>query len=167
MKHTATWRILTGALMVALVSIIDPAFAGSSANQTVTFSVSAINEIAVSGNPGALAVNAATAGAAPDTVQDASTTYDLTTNESNRKITAAIDTSMPSGVTLKVQLAAPAGATSAGAVTLSTSAADVVTGISTLNVTGKSITYSLSATSAAGTVGSDTRTVTLTITAGS
>jgi hypothetical protein len=44
-------------------------------------------------------------------------------------------------------------------------AADFVTGISTLNETAKSITYGLSATSAAGVVASATKTVTFTIAA--
>ena len=70
---------------------------------------------------------------------------------------------MPSGTTLTANLAAPSGATSAGAVALSTKAADLVTGISTLNASGLAITYSLSATTAAGVVASTVKTVTLTI----
>ena len=100
-------------------------------------------------------------------MSDTSTSYAITTNESNKKITAAIDTNMPSGLTLTVALAAPTGASTPGAKTLSTAAQDVVTGISTLNDPGKAITYNLSATSAAGVVTSATRTLTLTVTAGS
>ncbi len=60
-------------------------------------------------------------------------------------------------------LGAPTGATSAGKVALSSTAADLVTGISTLNETGKSIAYELAATSAAGVVPAASTTVTLTI----
>jgi len=151
---------------LAAVFSTASAFASNSATQTVTFAVSAINEISVSGNPGALTVNTATAGSAPNAVSDASSTYAITTNEASRKITVAIDLAMPDGVTLTAALAAPTGGTSTGAVTLSTVAADAVTGISTLNESGKSITYGLSATSAAGTQNSASRTVTLTVTAG-
>ena len=49
------------------------------------------------------------------------------------------------GVTLSATLAAPTGATSGGKLALSTTAADVVTGISTLNASGKSIGYELAA----------------------
>jgi hypothetical protein len=52
-------------------------------------------------------------------------------------------------------------------VVLGTSASDVVTGISTLNESAKNITYKFSASSAAGVVPSDSKTVTLTVTAGS
>jgi hypothetical protein len=167
MKHIGIRQLVGIAASVALVVIAAPLFAGSSTTQTITFSVNAINEIAVSGNPGALTVSTATPGSVPDTATDSSTTYDITTNQSGQKITAAIDSGMPAGVTLKVQLTAPAGATSAGLVTLGASAADVVTGISTLNQSGLGITYKLSATPAAGSMASDTRTVTLTITSGS
>ena len=141
-------------------------FAGPTATQTVTYEVTAINELAVSAATASLTVNAATSGSAPTAVTDATTSYSITTNETNRKITGAIDSNMPSGVTLSVTLAAPTGATSAGKQALSTSAADLVTSIATINETGKTITYELAATAAAGVVASASKTVTLTITAG-
>lgn len=157
-------RGIVRALAVALgLTLIPSAFAGTTATQTVTYEVQAINEISVSADPGALIVNAATAGSAPTAVTDATTTWAVTTNESAKKITAAINTAMPSGLTLTVNLAAPTGGSSAGAVTLGTTAADVVTGISTLNESGLGITYQLSATAAAGVVASDSKTVTFTI----
>lgn len=158
LRRVAT-LLFAGTLSVA-------AWAANTATQTVTFSVSAINELSVSGNPGALNITSAVAGSGPSPVSDATTTYAVTTNESNRKITGAIDLAMPSGVTLSVTLQAPTGASSAGVVSLSTSAADLVTGISAVNQSGRTITYQLSATTAAGTVSSSTRTVTLTLTAG-
>lgn len=143
------------------------AFAGAEATQTVTYEVQAINELAVSSSTVSLTVNSATAGSAPNAVTNTATTYDITTNETNRKITGALNTAMPSGVTLSVTLGAPEGATSAGKTALTNTAADLVTGISTLNETGKAISYELAATSAAGVVPSASKTVTLTITAGS
>ena len=135
------------------------------ATQSVGFEVQAISQIAFTGSP-SLVISSATAGSAP-TSATGSATYAVTTNETNQKITAEIDSDMPSGVTLSVNLAAPSGASSAGAVSLGTAAQDVVTGISTLNASGLSVGYTLSATSAAGVVPADSRTVTYTITAGS
>lgn len=155
--------VLSVLMLVFLLS--GMAMASNIVTQTVTYQVDAINEISVSGNPAALIITAATAGSAPNSVNDASTTYAITTNETSRKITGAINTAMPTGLTLTVQLAAPTGGTSAGAVTLTAVAADLVTGISTLNESTKTITYQLSATSAAGVVPSATKTVTLTLTA--
>jgi hypothetical protein len=151
----------------ALIALGVTAYAGPTATQTVTYEVTAINELSVSAATASLTVNSATAGSAPSAVTDSTTTYAVTTNETNRKITGAINSNMDSGVTLSVTLGAPTGATSTGKQALSTVAADLVTGISALNETGKLITYELAATTAAGVVPSGTRTVTLTITAGS
>lgn len=139
--------------------------AASSAQQTVTYEVSAINELSVSSPTVSLTVNAATAGSAPTAASNASTSYAITTNEEDRKITGVLNTAMPDGVSLFASLAAPAGATSVGPVALTGTAQDLVTGISTLNESGKVITYNLSATSAAGVVPSASKTVTLTVTA--
>jgi len=142
------------------------AFAGNTATQTVTYEVTAINEISVSGNPGALTVSTSTAGSAPNLVSDTSTTYNVTTNGTGKKITGAINTNMPANVTLQINLVAPAGGSSTGDTTLSSEAADLVTGITKLSEGTLGITYKLSATAAAGIVGSATKTVTLTLTDG-
>lgn len=137
-------------------------FAGDSATQTVNFEVEEINELAFDGTIN-LTIDSAVAGEAPiDATDDSSGTYAITTNETGRKITAALDQAMPNGVTLKVSLTAPSGATSTE-VTLGTSAADAVTGISTLNQAGLGVSYTLSASPSAGVV-SGTRVVTYTIT---
>lgn len=158
-------KTIMAALLVTGTLTIN-ASAATTAEQTVTYEVTAINELSVSSPTVSLTVNAASAGSAPTAASDASTSYAITTNESNRKITGALNTAMPSGVSLSASLAAPAGATSVGAVALTGSAQDLVTGISTLNESGKVITYNLSATSAAGVVPSASKTVTLTVTAG-
>ncbi len=157
------------ALSFAAVALAFAAATGeaSAQTQTVSFSVDPVNQMSVSGNPGALAINGATAGSVLNSVNDASTPWAITTTQTGTTVTAALDQAMPAGVTLQVNLAAPAGATSAGNVALGTTAADVVTGITKLNESGKAITYTLSATTAAGVVASSTRTVTYTVVAGS
>ena len=156
------------AILVALsmVFIAGPVMAGDKAIQTVSFVVGAINDISVSGDPGTMFVSAAIAGSEPEEVSDASTTYSITSTAStdNKKITASINTPMPNGVTLKINLDAPTGATSSGDVDISnaTNSVDVVTAIDSIAESGKTITYKLGATVAAGVV-SDSKTVTLTI----
>ena len=149
-----------------LIVMAGAASASNTATQTITFEVTAINEMSISGNPGALTINSATAGSGPSPVTDATTTYNITTNESSQKITGAITTggNMPANTTLEANLTAPTGGSSAGYTTLSTTAADLVTAISTLNESSKTITYRFSATMAAGILSSDTRVVTLTLT---
>lgn len=160
MKHIRHAAVLA----VAAAAFAAPRAHAQTATQTVSYEVTAINEISVSGSP-SLVINDATAGSGL-TSASASGTYAITTNQTNRKITAQLDSNMPSGVTLAVTLAAPTGGTSAGAVSLSTTAQDVVTGVSNVNQSGLSIGYTLSATVAAGVVPAGNRTVTYTITAG-
>ncbi len=151
--------LATMALMIGASSA-----AAQTATQTVTFQVDAINQIAFSGSP-SLVINTATAGSAP-TAATASGSWAVTTNQTGAKITASIGSNMPAGLTLTASLAAPTSGSSVGAQSLSTTAVDLVTGISKLAEGSLGVTYSLSATPAAGVVSSTTRTVTYTITGG-
>jgi hypothetical protein len=145
--------------------ILGNAGEASAQTATVTYEVSAINEMSLASSTASLTVSSATAGSAPDDATSA-TTWAITTNETSTKVTGEIDQAMPTGVTLAAQLAAPAGATSAGSVGLGIVAADLVTGITALNESGLALDYTLSATAAAGVIASDTRTVTYTVVAG-
>ena len=135
------------------------------ATQTVTFQVTAINQIAVTGAP-SLVINAAAAGTAPTSATSSVGSWSVTTNQSGASITASIASAMPTGVTLSANLTAPAGATSTGLTALGTVAVNVVTGITKLNSAALGLAYQLDATAAAGVVSSSTRVVTYTITGG-
>jgi hypothetical protein len=119
-------------------------------------------QVTVSGSPTQMTVNTALAGSTPVDVTDASTSYSTTTPGSGTHgITAQLDTPMPAGVTLTVSLAASGAAASSGPVALSTTPQDVVTGIKQ-KISALPITYTLSATLAAGVVPLQTRQVTFT-----
>ena len=133
------------------------------ATQTVTYQVTAINQISITGAAPSLIVNTAVAGSAPTAATSAGITWAVTTNQTGAKINASIPSNMPAGLTLSANLGAPAGATSTGNQSLSTTAIDLVTGITKLNSSGLSLTYSLAATTAAGVVASGTRVVTFTV----
>ena len=143
---------------------INPASA-QTATQTVTFQVTAINQIAVTGSP-SLVINAAAAGSAPTAVTASGNSWSVTTNQSGASITASIPSAMPAGLTLSANLTAPAGATSTGLTALGTTAVNVVTGITKLNSASLGLSYQLDATAAAGVISSATRVVTYTITGG-
>jgi hypothetical protein len=159
-------RSATIAFISCLALACGTAFAGNTATQSVTFEVQAIDEISASGDPGALTISTATAGSQPTDATDNSTTYAVTTNGTGKKITGDVDAAMPPNVTLQVNLAAPTGGSSAGDVSLSTTAASLVTSVTGVAESGLGITYTLSATIAAGVVTSSSRTVTLTLTDG-
>lgn len=151
----------------ALVLLATPSIAAraQAASQTISISVNAINQIAFVGSP-TLAINTAPAGSAPTSATDASATWAVTTNQTGAKITASIPSSMPAGLTLSANLAAPSGATSASFQALGTTAIDMVIGIGKLAQSALGVTYRLDATPAAGVVASASRVVTYTITGG-
>jgi len=150
---------------VAALALVAGRAQAQTAAQTVTFQVSAINQISVTGTP-SLLINAAVAGSAPTSVTSVGNSWAVTTNQSTAKITASIPTAMPAGLTLSANMGAPAGATSAGLTALGVTAVDMVTGITKLNAAALSLSYQLDATAAAGVVASTTRVVTYTITGG-
>jgi len=151
--------------VLALVAGLSTVAAAQTATQLVTIQVNAINVISVSGTP-SLTITTATAGSAPTSVTDATSSWNVTTNQTGAKITASLNSAMPAGLTLSANLGAPAGATSAGLTALGTTASDVVTGITKVANGPLGLTYRLDATVAAGVVASTTRTVTYTITGG-
>ncbi len=132
-------------------------FASNFATQKITLQVNAINELAVSRNPGTLIVRR------NQEAVDSSTTYAIMTNTRNKKITVAIDTPMPRGVFLRMSLKPPAGANSAGEAVLSTTAADLVTGINPIATRDLAISYKL-LTNSQAEVQTGRRTVVLTLT---
>ena len=161
MRHDRRIVALAGALMLGVAGGAE----SQTATQTVFFRVIPISRIAVSGTAGPLVVGVAAPGSQPTTASMGGTSYGITTNETNQKITAAIDAPMPVGMTLAVALCAPAGASSAGSTTLGTASTDLVTGISTVSANALPIVYTLSATATAP-VAAASRTVTFTIAAG-
>lgn len=156
--------IFAAVVALSVVSFRMAAAQGS-ATQTVTFEVQKINVVSVAGTP-SLVITAAVPGSQPTQVSDATSTYAVTTNDVNSKLTVEIDSNMGAGLTLKANMTAPSVGTSAGAVTLSATAADAVTGLTKVIGSALTITYTLNATVAAGIVASSTRTVTLTFVSG-
>jgi hypothetical protein len=121
--------------------------------------------ITVAGNPAAMTVTGAIAGSEPFAVGSPATNYTTTTPTANHtyRITGQLLSALPAGLSLVATMTGPAGAIPSGAVTLSTTAQDLVTNIPrNTNFTG-TITYQLVATAAAGVVSSQTSNVQLTI----
>jgi len=143
------------------------AYGAQTANQQVTFTIGASNEISVSGNPGLLEILAPNAGETPEAVQDATTSVSYSTNSSNKKITGELDADMPTGVTLELHVDSPGGAggLSQGYKVLTIVSKDLVNGISKASVADATLTYILSADITAETIENEPRTVTLTMTA--
>jgi hypothetical protein len=91
------------------------------------------------------------------------TTYDVANEFGTKKLVGRLNSAMPANVTLKLQVAAPAGATSQGQVTLTGSNQDLVTGIGVVTQGGLAMNFTLSATVQANVVTAGARTLTLTL----
>ena len=151
-------------ILLFTVALSVPVFAQASASQVLTLEVKVINKIAVTGNPQPLVISDIPAGTESATVSDYSTMYDVTTNMENMKIVASINNPLPSGMQLMVDLGSQQGST-AGLVDVSsaTTPVNVVTGIQRGSDASQTIGYVFKTYATAGTMPSDSRTVTLTI----
>ncbi len=151
------------AALVFLGAMAPTAF-GQSATHDVTIIVPEFNVFDVSGNITLTLGAPASAGADPAPAVNNSSQYLVTTNATGKKITAAISSAYAAGITLEAELSAVGSSTSAGKVTLSSTAQDMVTGIGLVSGTG-TIEYTASATAAVAPNGAgETRTVTYTLT---
>ncbi|HEX3046939.1 MAG TPA: hypothetical protein VHY08_19450 [Bacillota bacterium] len=164
MRRSFFVKFIIGLAIFMIVNATNILLAATKVNQTISIPVAIITEFTTTGIPTAMVVNSVTPGFQPDQALSANTTYNITTNESNKKITGILDSAMPANTVLTVNLAAPAGATSLGDVALSTVAADLVTGISQTAASGKTITYKFLSSVTAGIVPSTSRVVTFTVT---
>lgn len=157
MRKTMFFAVVLGVVLAAASSVA----VAQTATQDVTVVVQPTNAISVSGSAVSLTVFADNA-----PVTDNSTTMDYSTNGTGLRITAALDVDYATGITLGVEITPGGGeGTTAGPVTLSTTAVDVVTGISNVNATAVPITYTATADATAAPNGAgETHTVTFTIT---
>jgi hypothetical protein len=120
--------------------------------------------LTVSGSPAAFTVSAAVAGSQPTALSSALTYFIKSKHPAGaQKISAQLDSPMPAGTTLTLQMVPPSGATSLGAVSLDATVRDIIVNIDKENGSTYGMTYTFSATVAAGVVPSQSRTVTLTM----
>jgi hypothetical protein len=118
--------------------------------------------------PSVAAFNATTAGAGsdPTALSSSGLTYFLKSKHpaGPTKIQAQIDSPMPVGTTLTLNMAAPgSNGQSVGPVALTTTPQNVLINVDKENGSTYGMTYTFTATAAAGVVPSQTRTVTLTM----
>lgn len=164
-------------VIVAVLSAVGLASAQSTANQTVTMQVNAIGVLRVTGNPAALVVSApASGGLVPDNPQNNSTYAQYTStvpSGQTRRLTAHWGASdeAPAGCSLKLTATTPGGnqGSSAGQITLSATAQNVVTGIRSCATgqgptSGAQLTYVLSVDDVELLVAGETKTATVTLT---
>jgi hypothetical protein len=120
-----------------------------------------------SGNPAALHITTAVAGFNPTAKTNSATTLRIQGSSGTWHVAAKLNSNMPAGTTLTVNLAAPAGGSvSLGNVNLTNTNQTLVTNIGNIGNTFCVLTYTFNATPAAGVIASTTRTVTFSILSG-
>ena len=132
-------------LLVFSFIVASSAFAQSNyASQQVTVNVQEINAISVGGSV-SLSINTTTAGENPDPIESTSS-YNISSNGTDKKITAQLDEDMPEGLTLQSNMSAPRGAQSTGYQTLSSNAVDLCSGVTKVMGSGLQILHKATAT---------------------
>lgn len=128
-----------------------------STTAVVTFSILPVTTISISGNPGNLSI-------APNSTQsDTSTTWSVTCNCPNKQIYGSIDSELPPGVVLAVDLEAPNCGTSMGSVALSTTPQLLISEIASCSSDNLQVKYTIAADSSASPVTAASRIVTYTV----
>lgn len=131
------------ASLLASAFIGLPMFANS---HTFTVEVKSISEMSVSGDPQTLALDNSSDGTGTfKNTSDSSTTYSISINGQNKRITGSIDLAMPNFTQLEVALAAANGASSAGNVLLNTNDQTLVSNVTENRSVDQKITYTFSA----------------------
>jgi hypothetical protein len=158
-------KMLLVAILVAVMVPMAWAINCNTHSLSVSYEVAAINEVCLSRDAVSLVVLSAIAGQAPNQAS-ASSTYNITTNtgETSKKLVGSLCSDMPSGLTLKAEASAPSGASSTGAQTITSTPADLVTGIHSVVGNDLPIAFTLDAAVGAGVVSQGARTFTLTLT---
>jgi len=164
---TRLGSLLTVMILAFIAS--NSASAQDLATQDLSLSVNAFSAITTSGDPEPLIISDGVAGTnALTSASDGSTTYDITQNHSTGrarpKIAATLNSPLPAGYTLKINLASTLGR-SAGTIDISKGRVrNVVTALANGADADQSITYTFSANASSGTLAPTVKTVTLTVT---
>jgi len=156
-------RSLLVAALVGLILIFAGGASAQTATQVVSFTVASFQQITVGPGPIALDIVAWTGADDNLTPATGSSTYSILQNVGVSRITAQLNSDVPAGTTLEVQLTpGPAKGSSAGYQTLTSTAVNVVTGIPRCTDNARAIDYRFSANASAGPI-SGNRTVTYTL----
>ena len=135
LRHVASIALCFGGARVASAQLPQ--------TQHVPLSVSAIDKFAVTGSS---TLQITVTHLTPPTTEF-TTTYQITSNSATaRKITAKLDLDLPAGITINVQFQSPGGGAVTAAKNLTAAPQDVVTNISHLVATPKTITYTVTVT---------------------
>ena len=149
--------------LIAAAFLFVGTASAQTATQNVTLEVKQVAKLSVAGSPTLVIDEANATEDGLEVVTDNGSSYNRVNNFANAKITAQIDQNLGAGFGLNVNFVEDG----AGAVDIANSngaAIEVVTGLGRGATGNGTLTYEFSATPAAGTLSSQTRQVTYTLT---
>jgi hypothetical protein len=146
MKRTLTVLSVGLLLTLGMIGVLQ---AADNATHNVTVTVTAINEVAITGGNITLTIATASAGSNPPQAVNASCGLNWTTNETGKKITVEAD-QISTDHTLKVLATGVSGGTATVERTLTVAPQDFITGVAT-TIGGCTLNYTAIATAAQGT----------------
>jgi len=153
-------------LLLLILPLSALAQVRTTATQTISLEIRPVALLEVSGDPQPMHIAAGQAGLNTlDVFEESSTSYRLTTNASNMKLSVAIDEPVPGGTRLYIEMAGTTG-TSAGKVEISNalSPVDAVIGIDKSWGSDQSIVYTFEADADRQAMNAQSRTIILTLT---
>lgn len=151
-------------LMFTLAAFMSVSAVAQTATQTVNLDLQSILRIDVTPATLNLAISGGTTGSATlSAPTDNSTQYKYVHNTGSASISVQVSSALPTGWFLAATLAAPAGASSAGPVNLTTTPVDAVTGIARGAGSGLTVSYAFTADASQAAPATIARTVTFTI----
>jgi hypothetical protein len=162
----ASYYILPIVITLCFTGFASAQQGRASVQQTVTIEIRPITQIVVTGNPHSFLILDPPAGPnAYATVTDNNTSYSFLSNIDNMKIVTSIDSPMPPGTKLMVNLGSTQGK-SAGMVDISNAVTPVtaVSGLRRGSDRNQSINYTFAANASAGNIEMGSRIITLTVT---
>jgi hypothetical protein len=160
------WRVvIVAGVFFVLTGMLSAQRNEASVQQLVIVEVKPITHISINGNPQSFFIQDPPDGSDFATAADNSTQYDVLTNLENMKIVASINTPMPRGTRLLIDLASTKGASN-GVVDISNAITPVtaVSGIGRGSDRHQQINYVFAANAIAGDIDAESRIVTLTVT---
>lgn len=145
-----------------LLLLYDVSYGSNASSCIISYQITPINELSISGSSSPFIIDSMPAGSAYKKIGHNGTHYSLTTNQSAKKITAALDNKVQNGLVLTINLDVPQGWKSEGEVELTDTAVNIASG-DNATASNLSIKYGFMATVGAGRVNNCFRTMTLTV----
>ncbi|MCI5052066.1 MAG: hypothetical protein MRY21_02885 [Simkaniaceae bacterium] len=113
-----------------IIFFVSALLADDQASHTIVLGVTPVNELGLGRAATVLIIDRSDPELSHNVVEDDQMTYSVTTNEKGKKIMAYLDQEIPKGARLKLQLDAPEGSYSTGALDLGVIPVDLVRNLS-------------------------------------